>query len=157
MPVEATSTLGESQLSATTDQTMIAPNWENKVAAIRERDRERCMNCHRSGEEVTLDVHHIVPRSRGGSHRLSNLVLLCRQCHGAIHKDKMAPRVRWYSNGQMDSDEFELYRAMFSAFDLTRFDDEEDCWYIPKADAERLVGSLKEEQDEPQFDLASFM
>ena len=35
----------------------------------------RCAYCHRS--DVPLQVEHIVPRARGGSHRVSNLTLAC--------------------------------------------------------------------------------
>lgn len=39
-----------------------------------------CARCGRCGN-LTLD--HVVPLSKGGAHRLSNLQLLCRECNTA--------------------------------------------------------------------------
>ena len=41
------------------------------------RDVFLCQLCGTNGE----DVHHIVFRSQGGSHKPNNLVLLCGECH----------------------------------------------------------------------------
>lgn len=122
------------------------------VEAVHERDRHRCMNCHRTGDELTLDVHHIVPRGQGGSNQFTNLILLCRQCHDAAHGETMAPRVTWYTNGEMDSDEFELYREFFNSLDLARFDDSERCWYVPLADMDELIEMLGAEGPQDEID-----
>jgi hypothetical protein len=42
-----------------------------------------CCNCERS--DTRLDVHHIVPIEHGGTNRLSNLAVLCFDCHAKIH------------------------------------------------------------------------
>lgn len=39
-----------------------------------------------------LTVHHIIPRSEGGSHDLVNLVTLCRPCHDLEHGQMPKPR-----------------------------------------------------------------
>lgn len=39
----------------------------------------RCAYCGRSG--LPLEIDHIVPRSRGGTDRVSNLTLACRECN----------------------------------------------------------------------------
>ena len=49
---------------------------------ILERDGWRCQVC---GDRQQLDIHHIIPRSRGGSDSQDNLITLCRTCHGDIH------------------------------------------------------------------------
>lgn len=41
----------------------------------------RCAYCGAAG--VPLEIEHIVPQSRGGSHRVSNLTLACRACNQA--------------------------------------------------------------------------
>lgn len=41
--------------------------------------------CERCGERRPLDLHHRLPRSRGGTHGVENLVALCRDCHRAVH------------------------------------------------------------------------
>lgn len=47
--------------------------------AVLKRDGYRCVNCGQTGTE--LHVHHIIPRSEGGTNDLSNLVTLCAKCH----------------------------------------------------------------------------
>ncbi len=44
-----------------------------------EKWSRRCAYCGVSG--VSLQIEHIVPRSRGGSNRISNLALACRSCN----------------------------------------------------------------------------
>jgi 5-methylcytosine-specific restriction endonuclease McrA len=44
-----------------------------------EKWQRRCAYCHAAG--VPLQVEHLVPRSRGGSDRVSNLTLACEPCN----------------------------------------------------------------------------
>jgi len=57
--------------------------YEDEFLCIRtevlKRDNYRCVNCGMTGKE--LHVHHVVPRSEGGTNDLSNLVTLCSRCH----------------------------------------------------------------------------
>lgn len=50
-------------------------NLENKLES-------RCANC---GAEVSLEHHHIVPISIGGTNRTTNIVALCHHCHQLAH------------------------------------------------------------------------
>lgn len=54
-------------------------------AAVLARDRHRCttLGC---GSTSFLEVHHVVPRASGRSHRLENLVTLCHRCHAFTHE-----------------------------------------------------------------------
>lgn len=59
--------------------------WE----AIRERcmlrDSYTCQRCGKKfGTHAHLSVHHIIPRSEGGSNDLSNLITLCCKCHDLV-------------------------------------------------------------------------
>lgn len=114
----------------------------NKREAVIERDRGQCVNCGAPGPDTTLDVHHIVPRGQGGSDKLSNLVLLCRQCHDAVHGEGTAPTVQFSSTGEMRSDSFKTYLRFFSELPTARFDSQEKVWRVPKADFERVVQSI---------------
>lgn len=49
--------------------------------AILKRDGWRCQNC---GARDRLDVHHIIPRARGGADHERNLITLCRSCHNDL-------------------------------------------------------------------------
>ena len=52
-------------------------------AQTRKRDRHRCTRC---GSTITLEVHHIVPLSEGGSlTALANLETRCTTCHAKAH------------------------------------------------------------------------
>lgn len=44
----------------------------------------KCEICNYNKEQV-LTIHHIIERSKGGSDDPSNLLVLCRNCHGEIH------------------------------------------------------------------------
>lgn len=54
---------------------------DNIKSQVRERDNFKCQIC---GKDTNLHVHHIIPRRKGGSHDLENLILLCSSCHMAI-------------------------------------------------------------------------
>jgi len=44
-----------------------------------EKYKRSCCYCGKT--EVPLEVEHVVPKSKGGSNRISNLVLACRKCN----------------------------------------------------------------------------
>jgi Restriction endonuclease len=113
---------------------------------IIERDRGKCGNCSTSVGQ-SGDVHHIVPRGKGGSDKLSNLRLLCRQCHDAIHDDDvMAPTVEFQSTGQMSTDSFNMFLQFFEELPTARFDPDAKAWRVPKADFDEIVEELNQSQ-----------
>jgi HNH endonuclease len=61
--------------------TTVTPRLREQVFA---RDHHRCTvpGC-RSARN--LDIHHIVPQARGGTHHLWNMTLLCSGHHAALH------------------------------------------------------------------------
>jgi len=40
----------------------------------------------------TWEAHHVIPRSRGGTNQLGNIITLCTECHKAVHG--------WNGNGK---------------------------------------------------------
>lgn len=111
-----------------------------------ERDRGKCQNCCASVGQ-SGDVHHVVPRAKGGSDRLSNLVLLCRECHDAVHDDDvMAPTVQFRSTGQMNTDSFNMFLQFFDELPSARFDADQKAWRVPKADFDEIVKELTKSQ-----------
>lgn len=44
------------------------------------------------GATAFLEVHHVTPRSRGGSNKAANLVTLCGRCHAFVHDIRVASR-----------------------------------------------------------------
>jgi 5-methylcytosine-specific restriction endonuclease McrA len=64
------------------NRTTIPPKTRRLVLA---RDRHRCQtpgcpNTH------FLEIHHIIPRTRGGTNDPENLTTLCSACHVLVHR-----------------------------------------------------------------------
>lgn len=45
------------------------------------RDGFKCRYCGKKSDEKQLEVDHIIPRSRGGSNNLENLITSCFECN----------------------------------------------------------------------------
>lgn len=72
-------------------------DWHSRRREVYERDDYQCQNCGQKGGtygDAKLHAHHIVPKSKGGTHHPENLSTLCKECHGAVHGDSMAPTHR---------------------------------------------------------------
>jgi hypothetical protein len=59
--------------------------YDSLKAMVRERDKQTCQCCKAKGENVKLQVHHIIFRSNGGPDVPSNLITVCEDCHKKIH------------------------------------------------------------------------
>lgn len=57
---------------------------KNFKSACLTRDGHKCRVC---GSENDLETHHIKPKSKGGTDKLSNLMTLCGSCHEKYHKE----------------------------------------------------------------------
>jgi len=55
-----------------------AIQWRTK-SKILKRARKGCIICN--WNEESLDIHHIIPKSRGGTDDDANLIFLCPNCH----------------------------------------------------------------------------
>jgi 5-methylcytosine-specific restriction endonuclease McrA len=64
------------------NQTTIPPRVRRAVLA---RDRHRC-RAPGCGRTRFLEVHHLKPRSRGGTNDPANLITLCAACHRLWHE-----------------------------------------------------------------------
>ncbi len=62
----------------------------SKRRAVLARDGHRCAmpGC---GRTRFLEVHHRVPRARGGTNEPANLVTLCSACHRLVHETGFSP------------------------------------------------------------------
>ena len=74
------------------DAAVRTPHGRNKAVIpprvrreVLDRDRHRC-RAPGCGRTRFLEVHHRVPRSRGGTHATENLVTLCAACHRLMHQ-----------------------------------------------------------------------
>lgn len=71
-------------------------DWNSRRKEVYQRDDYTCQNCGVKGGSkgnAELHAHHIVPKSKGGTHKKSNLKTICKECHNAIHGDSMARSV----------------------------------------------------------------
>ena len=62
--------------------TTIPPRVRREVLA---RDKHRC-EAPGCGRTRFLEVHHLVPRYKGGSNQIENLLTLCGSCHRLWHE-----------------------------------------------------------------------
>lgn len=64
------------------------PNWKEQSKKARRRDGFRCQICRRRQKKHAFPVHHIVPFRMFDDYkvanRLTNLITLCRPCHGKV-------------------------------------------------------------------------
>lgn len=59
---------------------------ENFKQAAKARDDYKCQCCGK--KNCRLEVYHLLPRSRGGSDKLANLITLCTDCHHLAHSSE---------------------------------------------------------------------
>lgn len=63
----------------------VGPGWEGVRQLVLKRDGFKCVDCGEACDKGAADIHHLIPRSLGGTDDLSNLVTLCDGCHAAYH------------------------------------------------------------------------
>jgi 5-methylcytosine-specific restriction endonuclease McrA len=65
------------------------PDWYDRSVELRQRIKY-CMNCGKPAKKGNpLHVHHIIPVSHGGNHKVKNLEVLCLKCHQKEHPFKI--------------------------------------------------------------------
>ncbi len=63
------------------------------------RDDHTCQICKGKSKDTVLEVHHITPRSKGGTDRPDNLITLCHTCHEKLHKGEIKAVLKPKNNG----------------------------------------------------------
>ena len=53
------------------------------ITKILERANKGCSIC--GWNESTCDIHHIIPKAKGGNNEHNNLIIVCPNCHRIIH------------------------------------------------------------------------
>jgi ATP-dependent DNA helicase RecQ len=110
-------------------------DWANIREAALRRDNYKCVECGTPCHSAEADVHHLLPRSAGGTDEPSNLVTLCDGCHAAHHPKlagRLARRVMekwavwlalWLDRRRAISDATSNFGAALRLFGLERFRD----------------------------------
>lgn len=67
-------------------------------ARVLQRDAFTCRDCGKQGNpgqrQDDVQVHHLIPYSRGGEHVPTNLITLCGACHRKRDAGKRADAIR---------------------------------------------------------------
>lgn len=63
-------------------------NLLSKNATYKVHKRRKCQKCKKKLGRFEGDIHHIIPISKGGTNRFSNLMLVCEVCHEKIHSEE---------------------------------------------------------------------
>ncbi|MDX8463616.1 DEAD/DEAH box helicase, partial [Mesorhizobium humile] len=71
------------------DEPIANDSWHEIRLQVLSRDNYRCVSCSTPLKSAEADVHHLLPRSMGGTDELSNLITLCDGCH-AVHHPNLA-------------------------------------------------------------------
>lgn len=88
------------------DAQVYGPEYRRNREAAKRRDSGRCVLC---GSRNEVQVDHVIPVTKGGTHALSNLRCLCGNCHrrktagegggyranGGAKDPAPTPRTRW--------------------------------------------------------------
>lgn len=63
------------------------PNQERLFKSRYKFYKENTDRCERCGWNLSsCDIHHIIPKSDGGTNNRSNLIVLCPNCHRLAHQ-----------------------------------------------------------------------
>jgi ATP-dependent DNA helicase RecQ len=113
----------------------VGEHWHNIRESILRRDNFKCVECGAPCDPDDADIHHLLPRSAGGSDEPSNLITLCDGCHAAHHPKLSAGLARraierwaarlalWLDREGSVSEEAEHFGRALRLFDLDRFRD----------------------------------
>lgn len=107
--------------------------WGEIRRQVLERDKFHCLSCGIAVTSAEADVHHLLPRSMGGTDDLSNLVTLCDGCHASHHPTlagRLARRViekwairlaRWLDRDGVVAEEAGNFGPALRLFGVERF------------------------------------
>jgi hypothetical protein len=95
-------------------------NWSSLRKRTLNRDNWKCQSCGSLGGEfgdATLQAHHIIPKSKDGDDKLSNLITLCLKCNKTEHGQSISSRKNRSfseSNHTLEKDDRELGEVSMS-------------------------------------------
>lgn len=127
-------------------------DWDSRRHDIYERDGYQCQNCGAGGGphgSADLHAHHIVPKSKGGTHKRSNLISVCRDCHNAIHGDSQAPTST--NRSSTISSERELYASLVDVLESVA-----ECEAKSNDALDRLINQLEAVGDGYDFTVEEY-
>jgi len=67
--------------------------WNTREYVLH-RDGHICQVCKGKSKYPVLEVHHIIPRSQGGTDKPDNLITLCETCHQKYHRGEIKLKIK---------------------------------------------------------------
>lgn len=93
--------------------------WAKKRFKVLERDGFRCQYCWKNGRDVSLEVDHVIPKSKWGTDELTNLITCCRECN--IWKwNEIVWDTKWIIRMKIKDKEAEIVKDFFELWN--------ECW-----------------------------
>jgi hypothetical protein len=69
-------------------------DYDNTKSFVLFRERIVCQLCGKSVHGTKFNLHHIIPRSQGGTDKPDNLALLHETCHDNLHKKNLYTKLK---------------------------------------------------------------
>ena len=63
--------------------------YQNTRSFLMAREKGRCQFCEKDFKGQSSHIHHIIPKSVGGTDREKNLALLHKKCHKKLHEENL--------------------------------------------------------------------
>ncbi len=121
------------------------PDWGNRSFELRQHQKY-CMDCGKSATKGNpLQVHHIIPVSHGGHHKVENLEVLCLEFHQKEHPFNISQDFQGNSSpsnksnrysGLIDKIEKSKKESLYISFKYRRFEGVRDKHIVQ---AEKLI------------------
>lgn len=65
--------------------------FDGKHYSIKLAKEKYGQSCELCSYSLTIDVHHILEKKKGGTDEIENLCVLCPNCHSLIHRNILSP------------------------------------------------------------------
>lgn len=66
-------------------------NGNKQLIILWNKQKGRCPNCKQAITlDIDWDIHHVIPKSKGGNNRSSNLMIMHVNCHKQIHNQRLS-------------------------------------------------------------------
>jgi hypothetical protein len=73
-------------------------NWLQIRLRVLERDNYTCQRCKRN--DCIPEVHHKIPKRKGGPDTLDNLISFCHKCHKIVEPSRLMGYIERVTNGK---------------------------------------------------------
>jgi len=66
-----------------------SPEWISMKVFLLIQQKNKCARCRKKLTVDTITIHHIIPRSEGGTNDIKNIIGLCINCHNLVEPKKL--------------------------------------------------------------------